>query len=393
MMFNFLVTTQHQHLWGKHVTSRLHQTLECIQKQSFAVTTMALKHVFDCGTTNSQVAIDGRDKEFENEYSPRETSLVEMSDRRAGLLLRSAAPKAKPKLLIKEEADLENKRKHFDPPAVTIWDALLVGVGSIQLIGSLWEYATHHLKNAPIIGTVIAVAQQQKGLLPYFWNYWKVIFHLPCIFGPLVYLRNSADDFKCEMIVGERNCHHDDKYASRTKNTNRIGQEVVTTATRQKQRQKSSPISRLHFLCRRRELVAAAAVGSAALLSVVSAICKLLLLSSDGNTAVEISYLSECAATLESASVHMYLVSAIFTLWKSPRSWVGPWSFTNGTPWHFSVGSIETLGDAFFGAASVVDVWLQHSTMIVEGIHRWCVVSALLWTCSSWFYVLAKSQR
>ena len=47
--------------------------------------------------------------------------------------------------------------------------------------------------------------------------------------------------------------------------------------------------------------------AAAAVLSVVFAICKLLLLSSDGNMVVEKSYcLSDCAAALESASVHMY---------------------------------------------------------------------------------------
>ena len=323
---------------------------------------MKLKRVFDCGT---QMAIDGRDEDLEREYSHREMSLVGISGRRTRLRLRLATPKSKP--------------NHFNPPNVTIWDALVVGVGFIQLIGSLWEHATYHSNNARIVGTVTAAAQQQKGLLPYFWNHWKAIFHLLRIFGPLVYLRNSADDFKREMIAGERNYDDDDKHARRTKNTHHPEQEVVTTATRQKQRQKSRPLLRFNFLCCRRELVAAAAVGSAAVLSVVSAICKVLLSSSDGNIVVEKSYLSDCAVALESASVHMYLVSAIFTLWKLPHSW------------YSSVGYIEALGDAFFGAASVVDVCLQHLN-ILEGINCWCVVSAFLWTCTSWFYVLAKSQ-
>ena len=149
----------------------------------------------------------------------------------------------------------------------------------------------------------------------------KSIFHPLRIFGPLVYLQNSADDFKRAIIVGDINYDDDDKHARRTKNTNHLEQEVVTTATRQKQRQKSSPLYRSNFLCCRHELVAAAADSSAAVLSEVSAICKLLLLSSDGNMAVEKSYLSGCAAASESASMHMYLVSAVFTLWKSPHSW------------------------------------------------------------------------
>jgi hypothetical protein len=363
-MFN-LVPPQHQSLWGNHVNSRSHQNLECKQKQSLTLTKMKFKRVFDCGTTNSQMAIDGRDEDLESEYSHREMSLVGISGRRTRLRLRLATPNSKP--------------KHFNPPNVTIWDALVVGVGFIQLIGSLWEHAAYRSNNAPIFGTVAAATLQQKGILPYFWNHWKAIFHILRIFGPLVYLRNSADDFKREMIVGERNYDDDDKYARRAKNTHHPEQEVVTTATRQKQRQKSSPLSRFNFICCRRELVAAAAVGSAAVLSVVSAICKVSLLSSDGNIVEGKRYLSDCAVALESASVHMYLVSAIFTLWKSPHSW------------YSSVGSIEALGDAFFGAASVVDVCLQHSN-IREGINCWCVVSAFLWTCSSWFYVLAKSQ-
>ena len=168
------------------MNSRSHQTLECKQKQSLTPTRMKLKRVFDCGTTNSQMAIDGRDKDLESEYSHREMSLVGMSGRRSRLRMRLATPKSKP--------------KHFSPPNVTIWDALVVGVGFIQLIGSLWEHATYHSNNARIVGTVTAAAQQQKGLLPYFWNHWKAIFHLLRIFGPLVYLRNSADRFPHDVL-------------------------------------------------------------------------------------------------------------------------------------------------------------------------------------------------
>jgi len=285
-MFN-LIPPQHQSLWGNLMNSRLHQTLECKRKQSFTLTTVKI----DCGTTTSQMSIDGRDKDLESEYSHREMSLAGMSDRRTRLRLRLATPQSKP--------------KHSNPPNVTIWDALVVGVGFIQLIGSLWEHAASHSNNAPVIGTVAAAAQQQKGLLPYFWNHLKAIFHLLLIFGPLVYLRNSADEFKREMIVGERNYDDDNKHARRTKNTYHLEQEVTTTTTRQKQRQKSSLLSRSNFLCCRRELVAAAAVGSAAVLSVVSAICKLLLLSFDRVMVVEKSHLSDCAVALESASVHI----------------------------------------------------------------------------------------
>lgn len=262
--------------------------------------------------------------------------------------------------------EFEEKQRYSKIPKMNIWDALVVSVGLMQLIEA-------------------AVAHREQG----FWTHSKcVIFQLLRIFGPVVYLRESADDFKCELIVS------DEKYTPSKKirgSRNYMEQENITIATLQKQRHNGNPLSRFNIPCCRRELAAAAAVGIAALLSLVAAICKVLFLSSNEDAPVD-QDMADCVATLDSASVHMYLLGALLTLWKSPQTWLGPWSSTCGTSWYFNIGSIEMLGDAFFGAASLVDVYLQHSGLF-EGIHRWCVVSALLWTISSWFYVLAKSMR
>jgi hypothetical protein len=342
-----------------------------LMKQSLTLTTPKVYQAFD-GCTSPMIANRDNGLEF-IASSPPEISLVETNERTTRLRrLAYLGLKPKSNLAIKE-VQVEDKHAHstsfssffFGPRTAE----LVLIVGLMQLIGSLWEYASYHSNDTPIISTVAAVTKQKS---------LHSIFQLLRIFGPVIYLRNSADDLKCELIDSDR--IHDDvgKYARRrnggTRSRNHRAQEVAT------------------FLCCRQTLISATTVGIAALLSVVSAICKLLFLSSDENAPIGWDKMGGVVAMLECASVHMYLLSAIFTLWRGRGR--GRGASEASTPWYSNIGSIETLGDAFFGAASIVDVCLQHSN-ILGGIqiHCWCVVSSLLWTTSSWFYVLAKRMR
>lgn len=199
--------------------------------------------------------------------------------------------------------------------------------------------------------------------------------------------------------------------------------------------------STIHTFGHRRELGAAATFGIAALLSVISVLCRLytessssssmLLMKPSFNDDDKFDEGQELSTLLEGASVHIYLVSAILALWRWPSpllfmqpssSWLRwccfgncsrdticvnhnknkPATTTNisssnsyndddsikkgnTTTWYSDVGSLETLGDALFGLSSVVDVCLQDAN--VNEIHWWQVASSLLWTVDALLYL------
>ncbi len=57
-----------------------------------------------------------------------------------------------------------------------------------------------------------------------------------------------------------------------------------------------------------------------------------------------------------------------------------------GVPWYSNVESLETLGDVFFGTASLIDVVLQDVT-VDDGILWLPILSAVLWTVDALLYL------
>jgi len=185
--------------------------------------------------------------------------------------------------------------------------------------------------------------------------------------------------------------------------------------------------STIHAFGHRRELGAAATFGIAALFSVIGVLCQLYTESSssssvllmktsfDDDDKIDVGW--ELSTSLEGASVHIYLVSAILALWRWPPQILPTTSSScllrccfgnknksattsnssnsyddddsikkgNTTPWYSDVGSLETLGDALFGVSSVVDVCLQDAN--VNELHWWQVASSLLWTIDALLYL------
>ncbi|KAL3786984.1 hypothetical protein HJC23_005495 [Cyclotella cryptica] len=177
----------------------------------------------------------------------------------------------------------------------------------------------------------------------------------------------------------------------------------------------------------RRDLLAAITFGMAAALSVAGAICYLvstqgefsfvLHSSRDGYVLIDEDVLAGWAGGLEKGSIHMYLVSAVFALWRNPwkktgcgsgsggatatataqynggrnhptssSSWFQTWIITPISRPFNDVDSMETVGDVFFGIASVVDVILEDSTLD-DNVLWWPIVSAVLWTLDALFYL------
>lgn len=171
----------------------------------------------------------------------------------------------------------------------------------------------------------------------------------------------------------------------------------------------------------RRELAAAVTFGIAAFFSVGGAVVGMIATNNnvsftfgrEDSVNVNNDILQMWASTLENWSIHVYLISAIFALWKNPcSSGTGTgapsgeavsnptlvvssiassdvsssWCQRNFIRPFNDVDSLESLGDIFFGIASVVDVILQDSTAD-DNILWWPIVSAWLWTLDALLYL------
>jgi hypothetical protein len=350
--------------------------------------------------------------------------------------------------------------------------------GLLQLALSSWDYIIHKQN--------LSLNQQQ-----YF------LYNLLCIAGPLVYFLNSVIDVRRVLTVRERRrkvvdqsnqqnelqyCRSSEDGCEWSGRLEKITATIPTTTTtsgdkirrghsglrlrllfiarkvRHWQQQVVTTIvavsttifqrSTIHAFGHRRELGAAATFGIAALLSVIGVLCRIYSESSSSSSSMLLMKTSfnddddkidegwELSTSLEGASVHIYLVSAILALWRWPpppllfmpplssSSWLRWWccfgncsrdticvnnnknkpSTTtnisssnsydddddsvkkgNTTPWYSDVGSLETLGDALFGLSSVVDVCLQDTN--VNEIYWWQVASSLLWTVDALLYL------
>jgi hypothetical protein len=133
----------------------------------------------------------------------------------------------------------------------------------------------------------------------------------------------------------------------------------------------------------RRELSAAATFGVAATFGLTAA-----LLDLSGTVGAALP------ARLDSVSIHMYLVSAVFALCGARRSTSSPGAAaTTGDdnprgPLWGNAEALESVGDAFFGIASIIDVALCDLSFD-DDVLWWPVVAASLWLLDAFFYLRA----
>jgi hypothetical protein len=348
--------------------------------------------------------------------------------------------------------------------------------GLLQLAISSWDYIINKQG--------LSLNQQQ-----YF------LYNLLCIAGPLVYFLNSVIDVRRVLTVRERRrklvdqsnqqnelqyCRSSEDGCEWSGRLEKITATIPTTTTTSSDKSRRGHIglrlrllfiarklrhwqhqvvttivtvsttifqrSTIHAFGRRRELGAATKFGIAALLSIIGVLCRLYSESSSSSSMLlmktsfdddddKIDKGWELSTSLEGASVHIYLVSAILALWRWPpppllfmppsssflqwccfgncsrdtiicvsNSKNKPATTTNiscssnsydddddsnkkgnTTPWYSDVGSLETLGDALFGLSSMVDVCLQDAN--INEIYWWQVASSLLWTVDALLYL------
>lgn len=257
---------------------------------------------------------------------------------------------------------------------------------AIYLIVTSWDLIIHtQSDSADDLRTVLNTPQY-------------IIYQLLWVTAPFVYLLNSYIDVRWASIARER-----DARGKEQKLRKLHLESILNTAPQGHSRKRlriNAVLKRPQKLLRRmrkhighrRQVGAASFFGFAALLSIVAALLGLLgtetAISQDTNNT-----LSVWVGWLESGSVHVCLVSACLALWKSP--WKSPADnvvvaepVVVNTGWYFRPESLETLGDVFFGAAAIVDVCLQNSTLD-DGIYWWPVFSAILCLFDSLFYLIS----
>ena len=326
-------------------------------------------------------------------------------------------------------------------------NAYFLSGGLFYLLATSWDYSLFHSSRDASIDELLTLPQ-------------RLLYELLWFLGPFTYLLNSFIDVRWalkvrkrdrrrrdleKLLVGKKrpktkqNCldeveggmelipyEHDMTTGSESNdNSFSIRIEQSTTPRRKHRLRKIfSPTKKVFHRMRkhmghRRELAAAVTFGMAAFLSVMGAACYLISTqgnfsfvihsSREGISEIDADDLAKWAGGLESASIHMYLVSAIFALWRNPckkssgdsdvvstdmgsihygasMSWIQTRIIIPVSRPFNDVESMETAGDIFFALASVVDVILEDSTLD-DNVLWWPIVSAFLWTLDALFYL------
>jgi hypothetical protein len=340
--------------------------------------------MLELSTTGGDV--DEHDRATEEESALFQYSLGEPHLRRpvspeyispAGILPPERRPEGESssRVSISDDAPPQWISLHDDVDWSILSNAFFVAGGLIYVIGSTWDYAMFSAAANPEDLDLHSVLRIHE----------YVIYQAVWIMGPVVYFLNSVIDVKWALIVKERDVRrrHLEKLLVEMPETplgKRSGRGRIKAAL---MRPKMLLKRMRRHIGHRRQLGAATTFGMAAFLGIIAAVCSLLATDTSLSQG---DYLSEWAATLESASVHMYLVSAIFALWRSPSANVSSGSSQAGVPWYSNVEYLETLGDVFFGSASFIDVVLQDST-VDDGILWLPIISAVLWTVDALLYL------
>ena len=293
-------------------------------------------------------------------------------------------------------------------------NAFFVAGGLVYIIGTSWDYAIYN-NNESGGNNVDIDTELVLDLHTILSTSQYIVYQSIWVLGPTIYFANAVIDVKWALIVRNRDARrrHLKKLLLDVPNIidndddNDNGVDTINGTGKKKKKKRSTTRSRLkaaaiilrpkvllnrmrRHIGHRRQLSAATTFGMGAFLGILAAVCNILVTDSSLGENEDVgSTLSYWSSSLESASIHMYLVSAIFALWQSPwatkRASVVVAAST-GLPWYSNVENLETLGDVFFGAASMIDVLLC-DVSIDDGILLLPILSACLWTVDALLYL------
>ncbi len=270
--------------------------------------------------------------------------------------------------------------------------------GFFSVVGTSWDYILSKKYND--VEDLYTVMDK--------WHY--VLFRSILILWPSIFLLNSIIDVKWALIVKERMEQNKPSWKS-------YAHKILANPTQGRQRNSLILNTALvvpqnilrrtrNHIGHRRQLGAATAFGIAASLSVSAAILSCIRRDTIyGREHWEaLSYWTDM---LRYASVHMYLISAMLTLWKlqstSPLCSVRYNTqnnlmseieedeqgtvIANNVRWYSNVEFLGTLGDVIFGIATVVDVFLQDCIYHEDEIFIWPIVQAAVWSVDALLYL------
>jgi hypothetical protein len=297
-----------------------------------------------------------------------------------------------------------NRRQNSTLREDRFWSILsnsfFVAGGFFSLVGTSWDYILSKKFND--VDDLYTVMDK--------WLY--VLYRSILILWPSIFLLNSIIDVKWALIVKERMEQNKPSWKS-------YAHKILANPTQGRQRNRLILNTALvvpqnilrrtrNHIGHRRQLGSAIAFGIAASLSASAAILSCIRRDTDyGKTHWEaLSYWTNISRY---ASVHMYAISAMFTLWKLKTSTSSSstfWSLENqnniseeeqriaiaindsAARWHSNVEFLGGLGDVLFGIATVVDILIQDISMYhPDELSIWPIVQAAVWSVDALLYV------
>lgn len=246
---------------------------------------------------------------------------------------------------------------------------LFISGGIFYITASSWDYSLYAYAASPDDDVDITTILSHLTYL---------IYQTLWILAPFIYFLNSIVDVKWALRTKRR--YRKRRDAEKLANP-RLAGIKETNILKEIYRQMRKNVGS------RRTLGAASTFGLGAFAGLVSA----LLSTRAANTTLG-SNVSDTLYTQAdwagSASVHIYLLSAICALWKTTKAWklavTALWN-KDGIKWYNNHTSLFTLGDILFGIAAINDTILVDSALD-DGYYSLPILSAILWTTDALLY-------
>jgi hypothetical protein len=245
---------------------------------------------------------------------------------------------------------------------------LFISGGIFYITASSWDYSLFAYAAVPEHVDITAILT----------HFTHLLYETLWIMGPFVYFLNSIVDVKWALRTKRR--YRKRRDAEKLANPSLAGikeSNIFKEIYRQVRKNVGS----------RRTLGAASTFGLGAFCGLVGA----LLSTRAANTTLGSDVSDALYAQSDmagSASVHIYLLSAVCALWKTTRVWKNAitalWN-KDGIKWYNNPTSLFTLGDILFGIAAINDAILTDSALD-DGYYSLPILSAILWTTDALLY-------
>jgi len=245
---------------------------------------------------------------------------------------------------------------------------LFISGGIFYIAASSWDYSLYAYAASPDDVDITAILT----------HFTYLLYETLWIVAPFIYFLNSTVDVKWALRARRR-------YRKRRDAEKLADPSLAGIRERNAFREIYRRVRK--NVGSRRALGAASTFGLGAFCGLVGALL--------GNRAANTTLGSDVSDALYarsdmagSASVHIYLLSAMCALWKTTGVWKNAiaalWN-KDGIRWYNNPTSLFTLGDILFGIAAINDAILTDSALD-DGYYSLPILSAILWTIDALLY-------